>query len=108
MPEYLIQESYTHQGLSGLVSSLEDRSGVFKDLVESVAGQIITFDYCVGDYDFVSVFEFPDNTTAASLVMAVASTGSITNAKTTVLIPIADGFAAAQKAREMTYRAPGQ
>ena len=31
MPEYLIQESYTHQGLSGLVSSLEDRSGVIKD-----------------------------------------------------------------------------
>ena len=108
MPEYLIQESYTHQGLSGLVSSLEDRSGVIKDLVESVGGQIITFDDCVGDYDFVSVFEFPDNTTAASLVMAVASTGSITNAKTTVFIPIADGFAAAQKAREITYRAPGQ
>lgn len=108
MPEYLIQESYTHQGLSGLVSSPEDRSGVIKDLVESVGGQIITFDYCVGGYDFVSVFEFPDNTTAASLVMAVASAGSITNAKTTVLIPIADGFAAVQKAREMTYRAPGQ
>ena len=100
--------SYTHQGLSDLVSSPEDRSGVIKDLGESVGGQIITFGYCCGDYDFVGVFEFSGNTTAASLVMAVASTGSITNAKTTVLIPIADGFAAAQKAREMTYRASGQ
>ena len=90
------------------MSSPEDRSGVIKDLVESVGGQIITFDDCVGDYDFVSVFEFPDNTTATSLVMAVASTGSITNAKTTVFIPIADGFAAAQKARDMTYHAQGQ
>ena len=108
MPENLIQESCTHQGLSGLVSSPEDRSGVIKDLVESVGGQLITFAYGVGGYDFVSVFEFPDNTTAASIVMAVASAGSITNAKTTVLIPIADGFAAVQKAREMTYRAPGQ
>ena len=90
------------------MSSPEDRSGVIKDLVESVGGQIITFGYCFIDYDFVGVFEFSDNTTAASLVMAVASTGSITNAKTTVLIPIADGFAETQKAREMTYRAPGQ
>ena len=90
------------------MSSLEDRSGVIKDLVESVGGQIITFDDCFGDYDFVGVFEFPDNTTAASLVMTVASIGSITNAKITVLIPIADGFAAAQKAREMTYHAQGQ
>ena len=81
---------------------------MIKDLVESVGGQIITFDYCFGDYDFVDVFEFPDNTTAASLVMAVASTGSITNAKTTVLIPIADGFAAGQKAKDMTYHAQGQ
>ena len=90
------------------MSSPEDRSGVIKDLVESVGGQIITFDYCFGDYDFEGVFEFSDNTTAASLAMAVASTGSRTNAKITVLIPIADGFAAAQKAREMTYHAQGQ
>jgi len=90
------------------VSSPEDRSGVIKDLVESVGCQIITFGYCFGDYDFVGVFEFPDNTTAASLVMTVASTGSITNAEITVLIPIADGFAAAQKARDMTYHAQGQ
>ena len=100
--------SYTHQGLSDLVSSPEDRSGVIKDLVESVGSQIITFGYCFGDYDFVGVFEFPDNTTAASLVMTVANTGSITNAEITVLIPIADGFAAAQKARDMTYHAQGQ
>ena len=77
-------------------------------MVESVGGQIITFGYCFGDYDFVGVFEFPDNTTAASLVMTVANTGSITNAKITVLIPIADGFAAAQKARDMTYDAQRQ
>ena len=100
--------SYTHQGLSGLVSSPETRSGAIKDLVESVGGQIITFGYCFGDYDFVGVFEFPDNTTAASLVMTVASTGSITNAKIAALIPIADGFATAQKASDMTYRAQGQ
>ena len=90
------------------MSSPEDRSGVIKDLVESVGGQIITFGYCFGDYDFVGVFKFPNNTTAVSLVMTVASTGSITNAKIMVLIPVADGFAAAQKARDMTYHAHGQ
>ena len=58
-----------------MVSSPDGRSGAVKDLVESVGGQIITFDYCFGDYDFVGVFEFSGNTTAASLVMAVASTG---------------------------------
>ena len=90
------------------MSSPETRSGAIKDLVESVGGQIITFGYCFGDYDFVGVFGFPNNTTAARLVMTVAGTGSITNAKITVLIPIADGFAAGQKAKDMTYHAQGQ
>ena len=40
--------------------------------------------------------------------MAVGSTGSVTNLRTTVLIPVGDGFAAAQMAKEMTYRPPGQ
>ena len=64
-----------------MVSSPQDRSGPIKALVATVGGQIITFGYCFVDYDFVGVFEFPDNTTAASLVMTVASTGSITNVR---------------------------
>ena len=91
-----------------MVSSPEDRSGVIKALAEGVSGQIISFDYSFGEFDFVGVFEFPDNTTMASLVMAVGSTGSVTNLRATVLIPVGDGFAAAQRAKEMTYRPPGQ
>ena len=87
-----------------MVSSPEDRSGVIKALAEGVGGQIISFD----EFDFVAVLEFPDNTTMASLVMAVGSTGSVTNLRTTVLIPVGDGFAAAQRSKEMTYRPPGQ
>ena len=66
MPRYLVQGSYTHQGLSGLVSSAEDQSGVIKALAEGVGRQIISFDYCFGEFDFVGVFEFPDNTTMAT------------------------------------------
>ena len=108
MGRYLIQGNYTQQGMSGLVSSPEDRTGVLKTLVEGAGGQIITFDYCFGEFDFDGVMEAPDDTTMASLVMAVAATGSVTNVRTTVLLPLSDGFAAAQKAKGMTYRTPGQ
>ena len=91
-----------------MVSSPKDRSGVIKALAEGVGGQIISFGYCFGEFDLVGAFEFPDNTTMASLVMAVGSTGSVTNLRTTVLIPVGDGFAADQRAKEMTYRPPGQ
>ena len=108
MPRYLYQASYTQQGLAGLVSSPEDRSGVVNALAESVGGKVISFDYCFGDYDVVLILEMPDDGTMASVAMAVGATGSITNTRTTVLIPAAGGFAAAQKAKDATYRAPGQ
>ena len=108
MGRYLIQGNYTQQGMSGLVSSPEDRTGVLKTLLEGAGGKVISFDYCFGEFDFVGVFETPDDITMVSLVMAVSATGSVNNLRTTVLMSTADGFAAAQKAQGMTYRPPGQ
>ena len=107
MARYLLQANYTQQALAGLVSNPEDRSGVIKTLVEGVGGKVITFDYCFGEFDIVGVFEMPDDTAMASVVMAVGASGAVTNLRTTVLIPTADGFAAAQKAKEISYRPPG-
>ena len=54
------------------------------------------------------MFEMPDDITMASAVMAVGASGLVTNLRTTALIPSADGFAAAQMAKEISYRGPGQ
>lgn len=69
---------------------------------------MVSLDYCFGDYDVVGIFEMPDDTAMANAVMAVGASGSVTNLHTTVLIPTSDGFTAAQKAKEVTYRPPGQ
>ena len=76
-------------------------------LVESLGGKLITVDYCFGEFDVVSIAELPDNIAMASLVMAGGASGSVTNLRTTVLIPAADGFAAAQRAKEISYLPPG-
>jgi uncharacterized protein with GYD domain len=94
--------------VAGLVSSPEDRTGVLKTLVEGAGGKVITLDYCFGEFDVVVVLEMPDDIAMASLSMAVGASGSMTNLRTTVLIPTADAFAAAQKAKEISYRPPGQ
>ena len=108
MGRYLVQANYTQQGVAGLVSSPEDRSGVLSSLVETAGGKIISFDYCFGEFDVVLILELPDDTTMASLSMALGASGAVANLRTTVLIPAADEFAAAQKAKEITYRPPGQ
>ncbi len=108
MGKYLLQASYSHQGISGLVQKPEDRTAVLQEMVSSVGGKIISLDYCFGDYDVVIILEAPDDTTMASVSMTAGASGVVSNVKTTVLLPMAQGFEAAKKASSVAYRAPGQ
>ena len=108
MGKYLVQASYSQQGISGLVQKPEDRTAALNELVSSVGGKIISVDYCFGDYDVVLILETPDDTTMAAFSMAAGASGAVTNIKTTVLLPMAQGFEAAKKVASVTYRAPGQ
>ena len=107
MPHYLLQASYTAQGVSGLVGSPEDRSAAIRSLVEGVGGRMESYYYAFGDSDVVAIFELPDNVTMAALSMAAGASGAISNLKTTVLIPISEGVEAARKASGIGYRPPG-
>ncbi|MCH8989825.1 MAG: GYD domain-containing protein [Chloroflexi bacterium] len=108
MGKYLVQASYTQQATSGLVQKPEDRTAGLQELVSSLGGKLISFDYSFGDYDVVLILEMPDDTTMASFSMVAAASGAATNVKTTVLLSAGQGFEAAKKAASVTYRAPGQ
>ena len=107
MPYYLVQASYSAQGVSGLVKSPEDRSAVLRQLVESAGGRIESMYYAFGDFDVVVIMELPDNVAMTAFSMAVGASGAVTNLKTTVLIPISEGVEAARKAGTIGYRPPG-
>ena len=107
MPHYLVQASYTAQGVSGLIKSPEDRSEVLRGLIESQGGKIESLYYTFGDSDIVVIFELPDNVTMAALSMVVGASGAVANLKTTVLLPISEGVEAARKAASIGYRPPG-
>ena len=107
MGKYLLQASYTHQGLSGFVKNPEDRSAVLQEMVSAAGGKIVSLDYCFGDYDVVMILETPDDTTMASLSMAAGASGAVTNLKTTVLLSMAQGFEAAKKVPSVNYQPPG-
>ena len=102
MTTYLIQASYTAQGVTGLIQSPEDRSGMIRSLVEGLGGTLESFYYAFGDHDVVEIVELPD-----SVSMALGASGAVTNVKTTVLIPVSEGVEAARKAGSIGYRPPG-
>ena len=107
MAHYLVQASYTNQGVSGLLKNPEDRAVSLRPLVEGMGGKIESLYFSFGEFDVVVIVELPDNVTMAALSMAVGASGSVTNLKTTVLMPMSEGVEAARKAGSLSYRPPG-
>ena len=79
MARYLVQASYTQQGLTGLIENPENRTSAISQLIEGAGGTLVSLDYAFGEFDIVAIGEIPDHITMASLSMAVAASGAITN-----------------------------
>ena len=108
MPLYMTQVGYTSEAWAAQTQNPEDRSEVFGRLAESMGGRLLSWYYTFGEYDVLVIYEAPDESTAAAIVLAAVSAGHLSKAKTTVLLSAEDGMEAMRKAGEATYRAPGQ
>ena len=107
MARYMIQASYTTQGISDLIKNPQDRAAAVRPLIEGLGGKLESFDYALGDYDAVLIAELPDNVSMVAISMAVGASGAIRSLKTTVLIPVNEAVEAMRKAGTLGYRPPG-
>jgi uncharacterized protein with GYD domain len=76
MPIYVSLIHWTEQGIKNYKDStrrLED----FTKLTESKGGTVREALYTVGEYDIVTVTEFPDDDTATAALLQVASLGNV-------------------------------
>ena len=106
MPKYLVQGSYSLDGLKGvLAEGGSSRVEAVRKLLESTGATLESMYFSFGSDDFVIIAEGPDNVTVAAIVMMVAATGAVTT-KTTVLLTAEELDAAAHKV--VSYRPPGQ
>jgi uncharacterized protein with GYD domain len=108
MPLYMTQVGYTSEAWAALTRNPEDRSEAFGSLAETLGGRLVSFYNSFGEYDVVVIYEAPDESTAAAIVLAAVSPGHLSGVKTTVLLSAEEGLEAMRKAGEATYRAPGQ
>jgi uncharacterized protein with GYD domain len=106
MPKYLIQASYTTEGLKGLMKDKgSGRKAAVDKLLASIGGKVESFYYSFGENDVVIIADVPDNASAAALAIATTSSGLV-RIKTTPLLTIEETDKALQKS--VTYRGPGQ
>jgi len=106
MPKYMIQASYTAEGVKGLLAEggTKRREAAAK-AIKSAGGKIEAFYFAFGKSDAVVIVDLPDNVSVAAASMAINATGVVTTS-TTVLLTPAEVDEAAKKS--VGYRAPGQ
>jgi uncharacterized protein with GYD domain len=106
MPKFLIQASYTAEGLKGLQKDkASGRKAAVNKAVEALEGKLDAMYYAFGDDDVIVILDMPDNVSATALSLAVSASGLV-RTKTTPLITIEETDRALQK--NVNYRAPGR
>ncbi|MFL5495732.1 MAG: GYD domain-containing protein [Gemmatimonadales bacterium] len=105
MAKYLLQGSYTPQGVQGLrKDGGTGRRAAVKRLVEQVGGKLESFYFAFGESDVHSIVELPDTATALALSLAVNAIG-VVNLRTVPLITPEEMDAATKKS--IDYQPPG-
>jgi len=106
MAKYLLQASYTEEGLKGLLKDGgSKRRAAAEEALKSVGGRVDAFYFAFGEADAYVIVDIPDNVSAAAASLTVNASGAV-RVKTTVLMTPEDVDQATKK--KVTYRAPGK
>lgn len=77
MPSYVFLTTFTQQGIEHVRDSPQ-RTEDAKALIESLGGTWKDFYVTLGQYDGVVIADFPDDETAATAALELASSGNVT------------------------------
>jgi uncharacterized protein with GYD domain len=106
MPKYLIQGSYTPEGLKGLAKDkASGRKAAVQAAMKNLKGKVESIYFTLGSDDVVLIVEAPDNVAVVALSLSVRSAGLV-NIRTTPLLTVEEVDRAL--ALPSKYRAPGQ
>ena len=88
MPKYLIQGSYTAEGLQGLKKdTAAGRRAVVQAAVKALGGKLESFHFSFGKEDVVLIVDLPDNVAAAAIATTASASGSV-RLRTTPLLTV--------------------
>jgi uncharacterized protein with GYD domain len=105
MPKFMIEASYTLDGVKGVQSGGgTGRRDAIAALAQSVGGTLESLYFAFGDNDVYVLVDLPDNESAAAIALTVNAAGGAT-VKTVPLLTPEEVDAAAK--RSVDYRPPG-
>jgi uncharacterized protein with GYD domain len=105
MPKYLIQASYTEDGLQGVMhDKASGRKSAVQAALKALGGKLECFYFSFGADDAVLIVDLPDNVSAAAVSITASASGMV-HLITTPLLTVDE----VDKALELQakYRPPG-
>lgn len=78
MPTYVTLWNYTPKGIENIDDS-PDRLDDAVELIESLGGELKAFYLTMGEYDIVTVAEFPDDDAAATALLRIGQAGAVSS-----------------------------
>jgi uncharacterized protein with GYD domain len=104
MPKYLVQGSYTDQGLKGLLNEGgSKRRAVVEQLATELGGNLEAFYFAFGSDDFVIILDLPSEMDMTATAIVAQASGTV-KSRVTVLITPEDMDRAVQ--RKVNFRPP--
>ena len=88
MPKYLVEASYSADGLKGLQKDkAAGRRAAVAKAVESLGGKLEGFYYALGERDVLEIVDLPNAVSATALALRASATGLV-RTKTTALLTV--------------------
>jgi uncharacterized protein with GYD domain len=104
MPKYLVQGSYTDEGLKGLLKEGgSKRRAMVEQLAKELGGKLEAFYYAFGSDDFIIILDLPINVDMAATAIVAQASGMV-KSRVTVLMTPEDVDQAVQ--RKVDFRPP--
>jgi uncharacterized protein with GYD domain len=106
LPKYLVQFSYTKDGLQGLLKEGGSaRRNALQHLAQSLGGTLESFYYAFGADDGLAILDVPDSVSVAAAALLVNASGAATT-RTTLLLTAEEVDEAVKRGGD--YRPPGR
>jgi uncharacterized protein with GYD domain len=106
MGRYLIEASYSTEGLKGIAKAgAASRPAAVAALAASMGGSMVSFDFAFGETDAYVIVDLPDDESAAAVALAVGQTGALSGYTTVKLLTAEQMDAALAKTPD--YTPPG-
>jgi uncharacterized protein with GYD domain len=104
MPFYLHQWVYKDATVRDMIVKPQNREDIVRVAAEAFNGRLLHFYLSFGEYDGISISEFPDNETAMACLMLVLGQGAVERIKTTPLMSQDEARGAMDRAHEVLTR----